>query len=138
MSPSAYQYTAQYSQYTQYSHTTAASATSTSQSHAGHDEWKNNSSWQSPTAIDDNDLMFDGKPLNLLHEENQSRMWAGGDSNVSFSLSLYFLLPSSSFYARISMCVCVCFSFARRKEKKLTNFPSPSQGSKRGRSRVKK
>lgn len=30
-------------------------------------------SWKSPVHIDDADLTFDGKPLNLLHEENQSR-----------------------------------------------------------------
>jgi hypothetical protein len=30
--------------------------------------------WKSPVDIDDADLTFDGKPLNLLHEENQ-RGW---------------------------------------------------------------
>ena len=30
--------------------------------------------WKSPVTIDDADLTFDGKPLNLLHEENQ-RGW---------------------------------------------------------------
>ncbi|KAG9242565.1 hypothetical protein BJ878DRAFT_544134 [Calycina marina] len=29
--------------------------------------------WQAPVMIDDSDLTFDGKPLNLLYEENQSR-----------------------------------------------------------------
>jgi hypothetical protein len=29
--------------------------------------------WKSPVDIDDADLTFDGKPLNLLHEENQNR-----------------------------------------------------------------
>jgi hypothetical protein len=29
--------------------------------------------WKTPVDIDDADLTFDGKPLNLLHEENQSR-----------------------------------------------------------------
>jgi len=39
--------------------------------------WDNNSldsgSWKTPVDIDDADLTFDGKPLNLLHEENKSR-----------------------------------------------------------------
>lgn len=30
--------------------------------------------WKTPVDIDDADLTFDGKPLNLLHEENQ-RGW---------------------------------------------------------------
>jgi len=30
-----------------------------------------NSSWQTPYSIADEDLMFDGKPLNLLYEENR-------------------------------------------------------------------
>jgi hypothetical protein len=29
--------------------------------------------WKTPVTIDDADLTFDGKPLNLLHEENKSR-----------------------------------------------------------------
>ncbi|EHK97031.1 hypothetical protein GLAREA_07343 [Glarea lozoyensis ATCC 20868] len=28
-------------------------------------------SWQMPYSIDDADLMFDGKPLNMLYEENR-------------------------------------------------------------------
>ncbi|KAH8796130.1 hypothetical protein F5882DRAFT_255013, partial [Hyaloscypha sp. PMI_1271] len=28
-------------------------------------------SWKLPYSIDDKDLMFDGKPLNLLYEENR-------------------------------------------------------------------
>jgi len=39
--------------------------------------WDNHSldsgSWKTPVDIDDADLTFDGKPLNLLHEENKSR-----------------------------------------------------------------
>jgi hypothetical protein len=29
-------------------------------------------SWQLPYEVDDKDLMFDGKPLNMLYEENRS------------------------------------------------------------------
>lgn len=29
--------------------------------------------WKTPVDIDDADLTLDGKPLNLLHEENQNR-----------------------------------------------------------------
>ncbi len=32
---------------------------------------KSQQSWQEPYTIDDADLMFDGKPLNLLYEENR-------------------------------------------------------------------
>jgi len=31
----------------------------------------NAESWKLPYSIDDSDLMFDGKPLNLLYEENR-------------------------------------------------------------------
>jgi len=29
------------------------------------------SAWQEPIIVDDEDLMFDGKPLNMLYEENR-------------------------------------------------------------------
>jgi len=89
MAPQTYQYTSHYAQYSQYSQ--YAQSTSASQGHSAHssiEEWKNESSWQTPTAIDDNDLTFDGKPLNLLHEENQSRAWQGGEVSSSFFFPL--------------------------------------------------
>jgi hypothetical protein len=33
-------------------------------------------SWKLPYSIDDSDLTFDGKPLNMLYEENQNRWMA--------------------------------------------------------------
>lgn len=33
----------------------------------------NNTSWKLPYTIDDEDLMFDGKPLNMLYEENRMK-----------------------------------------------------------------
>lgn len=59
-------------------------------------------SWKLPYSIDDSDLMFDGKPLNLLYEENKSmaehhrgesqpKRRRGGDEvrNLSIYLSIY-------------------------------------------------
>jgi hypothetical protein len=42
-------------------------------------------SWQEPYTIDDADLMFDGKPLNLLYEENK---WQA-EHHVSRSADYY-------------------------------------------------
>ena len=90
--------------------TTAASPASTTTYHQQHHhttssqtdgDWKtssswsssssssSSSSWQSPTIIDDNDLTFDGKPLNLLHEENQNRVWGGREVST---ISIHFTL----------------------------------------------
>ena len=38
-------------------------------------------SWKEPFVIEDEDLMFDGKPLNLLYEENK---WVAEHEKVSF------------------------------------------------------
>jgi hypothetical protein len=43
-------------------------------------------SWKLPYSIDDKDLMFDGKPLNLLYEENRYAVEhrQGSREHVSF------------------------------------------------------
>jgi len=41
-------------------------------------------SWKLPYSIDDSDLTFDGKPLNLLYEENKNR-WRAEHSGSSGS-----------------------------------------------------
>jgi hypothetical protein len=44
-------------------------------------------SWKLPYSIDDKDLMFDGKPLNLLYEENRYMAERGSSrEHVSFPL----------------------------------------------------
>jgi hypothetical protein len=48
-------------------------------------------SWKLPYSIDDKDLMFDGKPLNLLYEENRYMAEHRGSSREHVS----FHLPSS-------------------------------------------
>jgi hypothetical protein len=50
----------------------------------------NTGSWTVPYTIDDSDLMFDGKPLNMLYEEN--RMSAERrDEKVSSAFSIFIL-----------------------------------------------
>jgi hypothetical protein len=48
-------------------------------------------SWKLPYSIDDKDLMFDGKPLNLLYEENRYMAEHRGSSreHVSFPCSSF-------------------------------------------------
>lgn len=47
-------------------------------------------SWKLPYSIDDKDLMFDGKPLNLLYEENRYAVEhrQGSREHVSLPLSI--------------------------------------------------
>jgi hypothetical protein len=49
-------------------------------------------SWKLPYTIDDKDLMFDGKPLNLLYEENRYAVEhrQGSREHVSFQPSTPF------------------------------------------------
>ena len=42
-------------------------------------------SWKLPYAIDDSDLTFDGKPLNMLYEENKWRAEHVLESRVKYS-----------------------------------------------------
>jgi hypothetical protein len=43
-------------------------------------------SWKLPYSIDDKDLMFDGKPLNMLYEENRYMAEHRGSSREHVSL----------------------------------------------------
>jgi hypothetical protein len=43
-------------------------------------------SWKLPYTIDDKDLMFDGKPLNMLYEENRYMAEHRGSSREHVSL----------------------------------------------------
>jgi len=45
-------------------------------------------SWKLPYSIDDSDLTFDGKPLNMLHEENR---WVAERSNSDVCVFLFFV-----------------------------------------------
>jgi len=44
-------------------------------------------SWKLPYAIDDSDLTFDGKPLNMLYEENRWRAEHVIESRVKYEVS---------------------------------------------------
>jgi hypothetical protein len=51
-------------------------------------------SWKLPYSIDDKDLMFDGKPLNLLYEENRYAVEHRQGSREHVSLPLSILAES--------------------------------------------
>lgn len=47
----------------------------------------NKETWKLPYVIDDSDLTFDGKPLNMLYEENRWRAEHVLESRVKYSSS---------------------------------------------------
>lgn len=57
-------------------------------------------SWKLPYSIEDKDLMFDGKPLNLLYEENRYAVEhrQGSREHVSYHLST----PPSSWMQKLT------------------------------------
>jgi hypothetical protein len=49
---------------------------------------KSAESWKLPYSIEDEDLTFDGKPLNLLYEENRHHVMDERREHVSFLFAL--------------------------------------------------
>ena len=50
-------------------------------------------SWKLPYSIDDSDLTFDGKPLNMLYEENRYQAEHSRDKSSSKESQVCCLLP---------------------------------------------
>lgn len=60
-----------YSQNQYYYHQSASATTTTTSNSQEHAFDPRSESWTLPYEVDDSDLMFDGKPLSLLCEENR-------------------------------------------------------------------